>query len=160
MSRQEDKLHGRCPVSGRDELGLDTGYGGLRATRLFGLGFYSSGFYTGRFLSTSLNRSNSVWLPFSAREKCETSETPTGRQKVSQERNRLLEQEADLPAIVALLVINPETTTAFCETSSLSLPTGVTSLIYIEKFHNSPGIGRGSKSLRKVILDPSRHLSL
>lgn len=40
-----------------------------------GLGFYSSGFYTGRFLSTSLNRSNSVWLPFPAREKCETSET-------------------------------------------------------------------------------------
>lgn len=37
-----------------------------------GLGFYSSGFYTGRFLSTSLNRSNSVWLPFPAREKCET----------------------------------------------------------------------------------------
>lgn len=36
VSRQKDKLHGRCPVSGRDELGLDMGYGGLRATRLFG----------------------------------------------------------------------------------------------------------------------------
>lgn len=36
MNRQKDKLYGRCPVSGRDELGLDTGYGGLCATRLFG----------------------------------------------------------------------------------------------------------------------------
>lgn len=36
MNRQKDKLHGRCPVSGRDELGLGMGYRGLRATRLFG----------------------------------------------------------------------------------------------------------------------------
>jgi len=62
MNRQKDNLHGRCPVSGRDERGLDTDYRGLRATRLFGLAWDSARVDTPPLSVAPLNRSNSVRL--------------------------------------------------------------------------------------------------